>query len=1549
MNHLERGHSWSLRGDEAIDRITIETVSDTGSGHRMALLAESMRDGEVMRFHPGGDVEARLTMPLTAVRYAIAAEEETEHHALLARYAAPMLLDAGPLIAHLDDPGEGGFEIFADSGGGGGATSATIAPRLCGVTTPDAAHAIVNTFNVDAKATLPFRWNSLPCELARFGRYLDVRFRGSRVAWSDPKTSVLRPQDLLKLDFEFRNFDLVVRHRRARLVVREPSQPAYLIVTFPPQHIAETAIDEVDPQPVLNLPVTSRTAGNSRLAFCVTDVPRKGLEWSIETLLDWSRYAMHIVPVAAGGESTTCATAGGTGARNPGPDETAIEAPYRLILSPNSRAAWAHSKSPVESRKHCPPPVWPPTPSDASSTPSNPPTCEVCLETVAPTRRKPTIWDRVRRKFHHEQLPRGFPRTELWHTRLGVRRSDGVLDENDAAHRTLRAVWSPDFDLQPSCLPPSNDADHAPFGPPSGLPKASLRKSDRCRIVRLTTESSAGRAPLFAERFMLTSLGATFRLRGIWDQNDIPLNKYIHRAFLGRDEYVEVTLAGVLYPLGHPALFITIAERKFDTANVEGGTAPAAYLHRRQFIQVVRKTQKYPLIADSGEKPGRRMPFREIDIDLEFSPNLVEPRSNGATESPLGDEAFWPRLRNTNTLFEWPITVRDNVNPPISTKIPLMFVARTVTTDSTRIESVRQHYIDDSREPRRRAPFFDQRIAYAPAKTARADGVPQSSDVDPSLETETLTFTIDDVAGTPPWQDTDVTFARLFYPATQKARVSIPAVQQITPTSTKPEVAYHDAFTRDGFDITSGRNPGEVFLRITRDAPALNFTSADNTTPKGGAIAAPNSSVAGLSRALGAVQAIGANADAALTRAKEGGFDPGLVFDLNAKILGGIELADILGQVLGNQQIRDLAKIPKLISEAIRDVVRQAEEARTRGRELIAELRATAEGEVHRRLEALRQELQTQVQAASEEADRRIQEVLTPARERIDEIRDKALTQLATSASATAAQALAIRQAFDADLQQHRQDAIAGVAQLREAASILPGGQTFNALSRLDQALQQEDPVQLVSEVLRAVAEVKNAVVEDLQSLTDVAAFRQRLQRLLIDVAQAAFDQARDRLAADLANARATALARLAEAAALTNEIRAELDRIQTEINALRTAFDAERDRVLGVARNVESAARAFVDSQITAVRQSIQRVRDEAENRIRAALGLPSEIRIRYELNPEVRSIFIFVAELDGRKATLNITAEFRKSLLQVTDQPTYSIEGTLRNFQVRLLESPEFVRVQFRELRFVSRNGAKPDVSVDIAGMELGGGLSFLKTLQSFLEKINPANGPFLQLDGLGILAGYRFTLPPTTLGAFSLTNISLSAAVSLPFTGAPARVRFAFAERRKPFLLTVSIFGGGGFFAMALGVDTLGVELLEGALEFGAAAALDLGVARGEAHILGGIYFKRESNASVLSGYVRAGGSFDVLGLITASIELYMGLTQNIVGNKSTVYGEARLTIEIEILFFSTSVDIYSRYEFEGSEQSRTEALALSAEESEEPFLTDDSWVAYQDAFA
>ena len=373
--------------------------------------------------------------------------------------------------------------------------------------------------------------------------------------------SVLRRDDMLALRFEFFNLAL----QGNALVRQQAAQPAYIVAQLAhgtdsaPQSVAEEVFLEAAPEfgeasaggDPLKAPgsLGVQVAGPSRLAFQVpngVDV----IPFQLDALLGWEAYeqsvADHALPpappsltdpariqVSAAGPPITV-TPGPvldltSLIREPTATETAIEAPWRLIVSPSRVGGWAHARSPV-----------------------------------------------VRNG-----------RTELWHTRLGVRGavvgSPGVfaVREDDAFFRTLRAIWTLGFDrTQP------------PF--PGQQFQTSLTPNDRWQLVRLTSDYvtfNLTPAPVQVERLMLTALGAWLDVRGSWtalpdplQQEGLDISQWQHRATMGRDQYVRVVKEGFLFPLGHAAALVRVTERKLET--VPSGPlagASAAYLRQRRF------------------------------------------------------------------------------------------------------------------------------------------------------------------------------------------------------------------------------------------------------------------------------------------------------------------------------------------------------------------------------------------------------------------------------------------------------------------------------------------------------------------------------------------------------------------------------------------------------------------------------------------------------------------------------------------------------------------------------------------------------------------------------------------------------------------------------------------------------------------------------------------------------------------------------------------------------------------------------------------------------
>jgi hypothetical protein len=284
----------------------------------------------------------------------------------------------------------------------------------------------------------------------------------------------------------------------------------------------------------------------------------------------------------------------------------------------------------------------------------------------------------------------------------------------------------------------------------------------------------------------------------------------------------------------------------------------------------------------------------------------------------------------------------------------------------------------------------------------------------------------------------------------------------------------------------------------------------------------------------------------------------------------------------------------------------------------------------------------------------------------------------------------------------------------------------------------------------------------------------------------------------------------------------------------------------------------------------------------------------------PDPAGFFVPTAQGMPNPTNLLVTAEIYTPISNPA-QTTYTIHGELTNFQLVLFgTAAPYIGITFTSFTFDSKTGAKTSVQPNIQTVTFMGPLTFIQDLSQLLSSLG---GPSIDLTATGIQASYTLALPDISVGIFSLTNLSLGAGVNIPFDGTPVRVNFDLCTQDNPFLLTIYVFGGGGFFGLAIGAD--GIEEIQVELEFGAAISINLGVASGGVSIMAGIYFSLQTvphEQVQLTGFLRADGNLSVLGIIQVSMEFYLAFTYLDPGQ---CYGTATVSLCISVLFFSISV--------------------------------------------
>jgi hypothetical protein len=393
---------------------------------------------------------------------------------------------------------------------------------------------------------------------------------------------------------------------------------------------------------------------------------------------------------------------------------------------------------------------------------------------------------------------------------------------------------------------------------------------------------------------------------------------------------------------------------------------------------------------------------------------------------------------------------------------------------------------------------------------------------------------------------------------------------------------------------------------------------------------------------------------------------------------------------------------------------------------------------------------------------------------------------------------------------------------------------------------------------------------------------------------------------------------------------------VAADLNALRSA--------LGYLQQLGPKLPPFVKSRIatfTKVLQDVLAAADLVEDLYRFLNGFdPSSVqaRFQFEWRPEMKSW------PSGGDPILKLEKD---SLLLAVDgrasgkgQTGVEVLAEIRDFELDLVGSEKLVRIAFDHLSFKAGSSGKPEVDVVIQKNEFVGILSFVETIKDLIPFDGFSDPPYLDVDSSGLKAGFTLGLPSLSIGVFTLANMSLGADVQVPFLGKTTSVGFNFCTRERPFTLAVVFLGGGGWFGLRIGPDKL--QELELGLEAGAVLAVDLGVASGSISAMIGIYMRLEGDKGSLTGYFRLRGEVDVLGLISASIELYLSLTYEFDTGKMT--GQATITVEIKVFVFSGSVEIHAERKFAGANGDPSFLQVMGAESGTSP-----AWSEYCEAFA
>jgi hypothetical protein len=666
-----------------------------------------------------------------------------------------------------------------------------------------------------------------------------------------------------------------------RRLIRLSASPAYLAFVFGPQHIADSAIDSS----TASLPARMETqiAGPSRVVVpFVGDV----IELSTASLLSLLRAQEMTLPAAAApGVLPTAA---------PTVRQTALELPYKMLLSPAPGARWSHRVS------------------------------------------RPVAGGPV----------------ELWRTRLATTHPtiQGALLEGPSPQRTLRAVWARGSTLlqSPGCsdtAPNDNSLIYPGSSPPAW--STSLSNHQRALIVGASTGSGA---PIAVQDLVLSTLGATFDIQGNWASAPFcDLIAWKHAAAQGRDVKVEVVTTGYLLPFGHRAALVTLSERKLRDSK--------APLLKRQFLVFPERRVDLrpgpvgsPTGTDTAVKAARQLPFSEVTIDVSSSPDLAIPADPGA------NHGVFPLLLSgsSSEVYLVPMTGVDHAGRRVRFRVPMAFAYNAVPGDAAPSQLTAAIQCANILLAALPSDLEGQRVAMAPP-SALTESVPND---DTTVEVRSLSWQVVAQNASLiqiPLGPLPTDFRASFAPKVSSASVVIEAARQLTGKADPVNVSYFEGYAANGFPGSDPSHPNvnAVFLRMEQltdnlGNPADRVLTAMSDQGIPGGLLSPNMALQGLSRSIGLVAGTVSNLSATAGTAAgvlsniasgTGNVSPSSFLDTmldsaltGSKIFGVFSLKSILPTDAVNG-VKDAAShLPSFVTrglDSVQNIIHMAEQAWT--------------------------------------------------------------------------------------------------------------------------------------------------------------------------------------------------------------------------------------------------------------------------------------------------------------------------------------------------------------------------------------------------------------------------------------------------------------------------------------------------------------------------------------------------------------------------------------------------------------------------------------------
>lgn len=291
--------------------------------------------------------------------------------------------------------------------------------------------------------------------------------------------------------------------------------------------------------------------------------------------------------------------------------------------------------------------------------------------------------------------------------------------------------------------------------------------------------------------------------------------------------------------------------------------------------------------------------------------------------------------------------------------------------------------------------------------------------------------------------------------------------------------------------------------------------------------------------------------------------------------------------------------------------------------------------------------------------------------------------------------------------------------------------------------------------------------------------------------------------------------------------------------SAPRTSPSSSSPALLVLSRRFELLANNFVRVLVVEaldlrpLRQELDRIVRELVP-TRAILSYALDTPVRNFGLPGVGDIFLPVK---GTRLDIQMNAVVD---LAAPSSPQARVSGRMGPFGINLFGKFDVVLLNFHGLEFRSGSGRPSGFDVRFGDFVIGSKAKFLKQLEPYVSPKCGLPPVRMMRDKPGIEATYGVNLGSFGVGALSFSNVSLNAGARLPFgAGAEAEFIISIGRSDAPFLISSTVFGGGGYLALlANGKGFIGLET---SFDYGGVFTFGFGPLSGTGQITLGMYFR------------------------------------------------------------------------------------------------------------